>query len=74
MIFLFFFFFSLFCLRLEADRHSAVLKIGVNNSIAPRVFCTFKQPAANYKSRNLKRLLAIAPNVVETYINGECYG
>ena len=31
MIFLFFFF-SSFCLRLDADRHSAVLKIGVNHA------------------------------------------
>ena len=50
--------FSLFCLRLDADRHSTVLKIGVNNAIAPRVFCNVRQPAANFESRNLKCLLA----------------
>ena len=30
----------------------------------------FRQPAATFESRNLKCLLAIAPNVVETYIHG----
>ena len=37
---------------------SAVLKIGVNRAIAPRVFCNFRQPAANFESLNLKCLLA----------------
>ena len=38
---------------LVADPHSAVLKIGVNHAIAPRIFCNFRQPAANFESRNL---------------------
>ena len=45
--------FSLFCLRPDADPHSAVLKIGVNHANAPRIFCNFRQPAANFESRNL---------------------
>ena len=42
--------FSLFCLRPDADPHSAVLKIGVNHAIAPRIFCNLRQPAANFDS------------------------